>query len=67
MNQERIASLLRELAVEFETLDAQAPKPRPKALRKRRSTRAPIVPVGEISELDRARAAKDLRRMGYKV
>lgn len=57
MNRKRVAALLRELADEVERDNAVVLTDEPHRSRKRVA----------ITDLDRARAKKDLRALGYKV
>lgn len=62
------AALYRRLAEVHEELAADLPEERPKAADKReRPTRAVRVPELEVTEADTERAARALRRKGFRV
>lgn len=67
MNTRRIAALCRELADAFEEEDVDAPVPAERKSRPRRKRQRAAMfpaPTGPVSEIDRQRARKMLRRRG---
>lgn len=66
MNRTRVATLLRELADEFEQGD-ERPKVRARAKVLRKVVRAPFVPERKLSEIEITRARQRARKLGIPI
>lgn len=69
MNRHRVAALLRQLADELERddVDERDTKPANDTPRRRTPAPTPPLPAREPSEIDKQRAARSLRNLGYRV
>lgn len=70
MNNARVAQLLRSIARLHEDLaeeiDPRAESPEEVPKRKRSRAVLPVIPASKPSEVDRARAREELRKLGYR-